>query len=277
MSPTKKRSENPEELREQVKAGYGRIARASGTGGECGCGCAPSGVADHAKGIGYRDDQLAAVPEGANLGLGCGNPTAIATLQPGEVVVDLGSGAGFDAFLAAREVGETGRVIGVDMTDEMLEKARTNAEAGGFRNVEFRKGNIEALPVDDESVDAIISNCVINLSPEKERVFNEAHRVLRSGGRLMISDIVLEKPLPEAVTASLDAYLGCVAGASLRTEYVDLIREAGFSHVEITAERNFAGSEVAWLDEVAAQLGLDAAAAREALDAITSLSLLARK
>ena len=276
MSTKKKnRSSDPEEVREQVKAGYGRIAReASG----CGCGCGtPSGVADHAKGIGYREDQIEAVPDGANLGLGCGNPTAIASLAPGEVVVDLGSGAGFDAFLAAREVGESGRVIGVDMTDEMLAKARANARAGGFANVEFRKGQIEALPVDDESVDAIISNCVINLSPEKDRVFREAHRILRPGGRLMISDIVLEKPLPEAVTASLDAYLGCVGGASLRTEYLDLIRQSGFSHIEITGEQNFAGGEAGWLDAAMEQLGIDEAAARTVLGAITSLSVLARK
>jgi len=276
MSTPKKRSDNPEELREQVKAGYGRIARES-TGSGCGCGCGTPAVEDHAKGIGYRDDQIAAVPDGANLGLGCGNPTAIASLRRGEVVVDLGAGAGFDAFLAAREVGETGRVIGVDMTDEMLEKARANAEAGGFDNVEFRKGQIEALPVDDESVDAIISNCVINLSPEKERVFREAHRVLRAGGRLMISDIVLEKPLPDAVTANLDAYLGCVGGASLRTEYLDLIRQSGFSDVEITGERNFAGSEAGWVEEAIERLGIDEATAREALGAITSLSVLARK
>jgi SAM-dependent methyltransferase len=274
MSTTKKsRSENPDELREQVKAGYGRIAKEADG---CGCGCAPSGVADHAKGIGYSDEQLEGVPDGANLGLGCGNPTAIASLRPGEVVVDLGAGAGFDAFLAAREVGETGRVIGVDMTDEMLEKARRNAKAGGFQNVEFRKGQIEALPVDDESVDAIISNCVINLSPEKERVFKEAHRVLRAGGRLMISDIVLEHPLPEAVTASLDAYLGCVGGASLRTDYVDLIRQVGFSQVEITGEQSLAGDE-AWLNEAVTRFGIDEATAREDLGAITSLSVLARK
>jgi SAM-dependent methyltransferase len=275
MSTTKKnRSENPEELREQVKDGYGRIAREADG---CGCGCAPSGVADHAKGIGYRDDQIEGVPDGANLGLGCGNPTAIASLRSGEVVVDLGSGAGFDAFLAAREVGKTGRVIGVDMTDEMLEKARRNAEAGGFKNVEFRKGQIEALPVDDASVDAIISNCVINLSPEKDRVFKEAYRVLRPGGRLMISDIVLEKPLPEAVTANLDAYLGCVGGASLRSEYLDVIRKSGFSHVEITGEQNLAGSDAGWADEAITRLGIDEATAREALQAVTSLSILARK
>jgi SAM-dependent methyltransferase len=273
MSEPTKRSDDPEELREQVRAGYGRIAREAG----CGCGCGTPAVDDHARGIGYRDDQLAAVPDGANLGLGCGNPTAIATLRPGEVVVDLGSGAGFDAFLAAREVGKTGRVIGVDMTDEMLAKARANAEAGGFSNVEFRKGQIEALPVDDESVDAIISNCVINLSPQKERVFREAHRVLRAGGRLMISDIVLEKALPDAVAANLDAYLGCVGGASLRAEYLALIRQAGFLDVEITGERKFAGSDPGWVDEAVARLGIDEATAREALDAVTSLNVLARK
>ena len=202
------RSREPETLRDEVRRGYTRIATE-----------APDAArADEtARHIGYSDDQLEAVPEGANLGVGCGNPTAIDALQPGETVVDLGSGAGMDAFLAARQVGKTGHVIGVDMTDAMLDKARENAKKVGLQDVvEFRKGQIEELPIEDESVDAIISNCVINLSPEKEKVYGEAYRVLKPGGRLMISDIVLERPLPQAVIDSMDAYIGCVGGASLR-------------------------------------------------------------
>ncbi len=180
------------------------------------------------------------MPEGANLGVGCGNPTAIDTLRPGETVVDLGSGAGMDSFLAARQVGPTGHVIGVDMTDAMLEKARENARKTSLEDiVEFRKGNIEALPIEDESVDAIISNCVINLSPEKTKVYAEAYRVLRPGGCIMVSDIVLERPLPQAVLDSIDAYLGCVGGASLRAEYLETIAKAGFREVRVQHEASF--------------------------------------
>lgn len=229
-----RRSREPEKLREEVRQGYARIVT----------DVVDSARADEtARGIGYSDDQLEAVPEGANLGVGCGNPTAIESLRPGETVVDLGSGAGMDAFLAARQVGKTGHVIGVDMTDAMLDKARENARKVDLEDVvEFRKGQIEELPIEDESVDVIISNCVINLSPEKDKVYAEAFRVLKPGGRLMISDIVLERPLPQAVLDSMDAYIGCVGGASLRVEYMETIARSGFREVRIDREGDFLGT-----------------------------------
>ena len=191
------------------------------------------------KRIGYTDDELETVPEGANLGLGCGNPVALASLREEETVLDLGSGAGFDCFLAANKVGKTGKVIGVDMTPEMLEKARENAKKGGYSNVEFRLGEIENLPVADNSVDVMISNCVINLSPDKRRVFAEAYRVLRPNGRLMVSDIVLLKELPAFVMNSLEAYVSCVSGAMIREEYLRTIENAGFKEVKIVDETIF--------------------------------------
>lgn len=217
-----------EAMRETVRERYG--ARAT----RC-CGPAPEHVA---RALGYEDAAIEAAPEGANLGLGCGNPTALAALRAGDVVLDLGAGAGFDAFIAARDVGPTGRVIGVDMTPEMVAKATDNARRAGVGNVEFRQGLIEALPVDDASVDVVISNCVINLSPEKDRVFREAFRVLRPGGRLLVSDIVLDAPLPEALRASVEAYVGCIAGAALRTDYLGMLREAGFHDVAVVQERD---------------------------------------
>ncbi|GAB4277584.1 MAG: arsenite methyltransferase [Coriobacteriia bacterium] len=202
----------------------------------CGCGPVPETISRE---LGYSDEQLASVPEGADLGLGCGNPTALVELSEGEVVLDLGSGAGIDCFLAAKRVGDSGRVIGVDMTPEMLERARANAREGGFDNVEFRLGEIEHLPVADSSVDAVISNCVINLSPDKPQVFREAFRVLRPGGRMTVSDIVLDGPLPKPVLDSLDAYSSCISGAALRSEYLAAIEAAGFEQVEVVAERQF--------------------------------------
>ena len=181
-------------------------------------------------------DDLRSVPDGANLGLGCGNPVALASLKGGETVLDLGSGAGFDAFLSANRVGKTGRVIGVDMTPEMLGTARENAKKGGYENIEFRHGEIESLPVDDNSIDVIISNCVINLSPDKPAVFREAFRVLRSGGRLMVSDIVLLKELPASLKESEEAYVACVAGASLKDDYLKMILDAGFKDVRTMNE-----------------------------------------
>ncbi len=191
------------------------------------------------KGIGYTEDELRSVPEGANLGLGCGNPIVLASLKEGETVLDLGSGAGFDCFLAANKVGLSGRVIGVDMTPEMIEKARENAEKNHIENIEFKLGEIENLPVEDDSVDVIISNCVINLSPNKRAVFQESFRVLKPGGRLMISDIVLVKELPDFIKNSVEAYVGCVSGASLRDEYLEDIKRAGFADVNILSEKAF--------------------------------------
>ena len=191
------------------------------------------------KAIGYTEEELGSVPDGANLGLGCGNPTALASLAEGETVLDLGSGAGFDCFLAANKVGKTGKVIGVDMTPEMLDKARENARKGGYENIEFRLGEIENLPAADNSIDIIISNCVINLSPNKKSVFDEAFRVLKPGGRLMVSDIVLLKELPGFIRDSIAAYVGCISGALMKAEYLDTITGAGFQDVQVLDEAIF--------------------------------------
>ncbi len=198
--------------------------------------CAPAGVADQARQMGYSDAELAAIPEGANLGLGCGNPQAIAAMKPGEVVIDLGSGAGFDCFLAARAVGETGHVIGVDMTHEMLAKARANASRIGARNVEFRLGELEHLPVADATADVILSNCVINLVPDKPQVFREAFRVLKSGGRLAISDVVNVAPLSAELAADPTLMCGCVSGAAPAEHIEAWLTEAGFEAVRVTAK-----------------------------------------
>jgi len=230
-----------EEIKEAVRNNYGKIAEQSSsccaTGSPC-CG-SPIQVQDISRKIGYSDEELQAVPEGANLGLGCGNPVAIASIKEGEIVLDLGSGAGFDCFLAASKVGEHGRVIGVDMTPEMITKARENASQGGYKNVEFRLGEIENLPVEDRLVDLVISNCVINLSPDKGRVFTEAYRTLKPGGRLMVSDIVLLKPLPSPILNSIEAYVGCIAGAAIKSDYIEAIESAGFQDVAIIEETTF--------------------------------------
>lgn len=230
-----------EEVRKVVREGYAQVAK---SGSSC-CGpqsscCGTTNVAtDASKRIGYTDEDIQSVPEGANLGLGCGNPVAVASLKKGEVVLDLGSGAGFDCFLAANMVGKNGKVIGVDMTPEMIERARGNARKGDFENIEFRLGEIENLPVADNHVDAIISNCVINLSPDKDRVFQEAFRVLKPGGRLMVSDIVLTSALPDSIKDSVAAYIGCVAGATIQDEYIKAIKSAGFKQVNIVDETAF--------------------------------------
>lgn len=228
-------------IKKKVREGYAKIAKQETTC--CGsievcCGKANS-PEEISKTIGYTEEQLQSVPEGANLGLGCGNPTAIASLQPGEVVLDLGSGAGFDCFLAANKVGPTGKVIGVDMTPEMLSKARENAKKAGYTTVEFRRGEIEKLPVKDASVDVVISNCVINLSPDKKKVFEETFRVLKSGGRLAVSDIVLLKDLPEKIKDSVEAYVGCISGAILKDQYLQLLKDAGFIDVTVTDESSY--------------------------------------
>ncbi len=245
------------DIKKVVRTKYGEIAK----GSDCGCGpscCSGSEGATSQKigeYIGYGADELAAIPEGASLGLGCGNPLAHAAAQPGEVVLDLGSGAGLDAFLAAREVGPTGRVIGVDMTPDMVDRARENARASGTDNVEFRLGEIQRLPVADATVDLIISNCVINLSPDKPAVFAEAFRVLKPGGRLVVSDLVLKQPLSDDVRHSVEAYVGCVAGASLHHEYLAMIRAAGFRDVQTLEERSYGDAELfggyEWLREAA--------------------------
>ena len=191
------------------------------------------------KAIGYTEKEMDSVPDGANLGLGCGNPIALASLIEGETVLDLGAGAGFDCFLAANRVGKSGKVIGVDMTPEMIEKARENAEKGGYQNVEFRLGDIENLPAADNSIDVIISNCVVNLSPDKKKVFREAFRVLKPGGRLMVSDIVLLKELPDFIRKSVAAYVGCISGALMKAEYLGTITEAGFQGVQVLDEAIF--------------------------------------
>ena len=229
------------EIKKAVREGYAKIAsQGSSCCGQSSSCCGSAAVAqDISKKIGYTDEEMKAVPEGANLGLGCGNPVALASLKKGETVLDLGSGAGFDCFLAAQKVGAKGKVIGVDMTPEMLDKARENARKGKYKNVEFRLGEIENLPVADSSVDVIISNCVINLSPDKARVFAEAFRVLKPGGRLMVSDIVLLQELPDAIKNSVQAYIGCLSGAVMKAEYLRLIKKAGFKDVSILDESCF--------------------------------------
>jgi arsenite methyltransferase len=232
---------NEEEIKKMVRQGYAKTAR---QGSSC-CGpsascCGGAGLAQSvSKSIGSTDEDLGAVPQGANLGLGCGNPVALASLKEGQTVLDLGSGAGFDCFLASSKVGTEGRIIGVDMTPEMIDKARKNAKHGGYENVEFRLGEIENLPAADNSVDAVISNCVLNLVPDKGRAFRETFRVLRPGGRLMISDLVLLKELPEVIMNSIEAYIGCLSGASMRDEYLEAIRAAGFEDVRIVEEADF--------------------------------------
>jgi len=229
------------EIKKVVREKYGSIAREEGScyapAASC-CGSA-SIAKEIGKRIGYGDDELSSVPDGANLGLGCGNPLALASLKNGEIVLDLGSGAGFDCFIAANKVGKEGKVIGVDMTPDMIDRARENARKGNYTNVEFRLGEIENLPAADNSVDVVISNCVINLAPDKSRVFKEAFRVLKPGGRLMISDIVLLKELPDPIRDSIEAYIGCVAGATKKDEYLKTIKNAGFKDVQVLEETSF--------------------------------------
>lgn len=230
-------------VKETVKKRYGALA-AMNTESCCAppaassC-CGPAAEEVRSKDIGYSDEEIGSLPEGANLGLGCGNPLALAELKIGDTVVDLGSGGGIDCFLASKRVGLEGQVIGVDMTPEMLERARANAHKGGYTNVEFRQGEIEALPIDDDTVDVVISNCVINLSPDKPQVFKEMFRVLKPGGSFFVSDLVLTKPLPESIRESAAAYVACVGGATLKAEYLGAMSDAGFGSVEVTSEVHF--------------------------------------
>ncbi len=236
------------DTKKAVREGYARIvAQDESCCGPVSACCGDTDAEAISKKIGYTEEELDAIPEGANLGLGCGNPVAVASLKEGETVLDLGSGAGMDCFLAAKKVGKTGKVIGVDMTPEMLDKARENARKSGYENVEFRLGEIENLPVADNSVDVVISNCVINLSPEKPQVFRETFRVLKPGGRLMISDIVVLKELPEALRNSVEAYVGCLAGAVTKEEYLGAMKDAGFGDIQIIDETSMPAE--AWVSE----------------------------
>jgi len=232
------RQPSNDDIREAVQENYKKVAQS----GFAGCGCSPSSccggtsdtsVMERSLAIGYSIDDVTAVPEGANMGLGCGNPQAIASLKPGETVLDLGSGGGFDCFLAAQVVGETGHVIGVDMTPEMVSRARRNAARTGLRNVEFRLGEIEHLPVGDGTIDVIISNCVINLSPEKEKVFADAFRVLKPGGRLAISDVVATAEIPPEIKQDLQMYSSCVSGASSVEELESILDRVGFVGIKV--------------------------------------------
>jgi SAM-dependent methyltransferase len=231
---------NDSEIKVLVKDRYGKIAGKGGsccpTKGSC-CGTAPP--EEISKGIGYSEEEMNAVPQGANLGLGCGNPIALASIKEGETVLDLGSGAGFDSFLAASRVGPKGKVIGVDMTPEMINRARENAAIGSYSNVHFRPGELEDLPVEDNSVDIVISNCVINLVPDKKKAFKEAFRVLKPGGRLMISDLVLRQELPLGIKESIEGYVGCISGAAMKDVYLDAIKSAGFDEVAVIEESAF--------------------------------------
>jgi ubiquinone/menaquinone biosynthesis C-methylase UbiE len=271
-----------DDVRGAVREEYARIATQGGSccGSSASC-CGGPSAGTLAAAIGYGDDELAGLPEGANLGLSCGNPTALASLRPGEVVLDLGSGAGFDAFIAARKVGPTGRVIGVDMTPQMLEKARANAiafrEETGLDNVEFRLGEIEHLPVADSSVDVVISNCVINLSPDKPQVWRDIARVLKPGGRVAVSDIALKQPLPEALKQSVEALVGCVAGAVLVEDTERMARQAGLAQIRLgenaAAVDAMTGGNDALLQSAAALLP----PGRKPSDYIVSLNVSARK
>lgn len=266
----------PDKVRELVRERYAEIARDGSVNPTAGC-CGPQ-PAQIAERIGYSTEDTTAVPEGANLGLGCGAPLTVAALQPGETVLDLGSGAGFDAFLAVRVVGAAGRVIGVDMTDEMLAKARANAQQAGFTNVEFRKGYIEALPVEDASIDVVISNCVINLAPDKAAVYREVARVLRPGGRMVISDVVLNEPLPALVASDVAALTGCVAGAALRDQYLATIAAAGLADIEVANDRGFGAMVLTMVPETllqkAAAAGIDV---QRVAETVRSLTVRARK
>ena len=273
-----------EAVRQKVREGYGKIA---GSGGSCCgpaptcCGSGPVASENLAKHIGYSAEELAALPEGANMGLSCGNPNALAALQAGDVVLDLGAGGGFDVFIAGRKVGPTGRAIGVDMTPEMLAKARKNIgtyrERTGLNNAEFRLGEIEHLPVADASVDVVMSNCVLNLSPDKAQVWREIARVLKPCGRVAVSDLALLKPLPPTVAESVEALVGCVAGAVLVSETERMAKEAGLGEIVLKAKSGYIDGMVDWQDPLYQKIVADLPAGMKPSDYITSLEITARK
>lgn len=268
-----------EDIKKAVRERYGAYAETSSSccGPKSSC-CGGTKINDEINSApGYTKEQMSSVPDGANLGLGCGNPVVIASLKPGETVLDLGSGAGFDCFLAANKVGDSGRVIGVDMTPEMLTKARRNAISGGYKNVEFRLGEIENLPVSDNNVDVVISNCVINLAPGKARVFAEVFRVLKPGGRFMISDIVLTAPLPEFIRESVQAYVGCISGALLKNNYLDIIKNTGFANIEVLSEKIFPIDDLLQTPEAKVILGNSGADAKEIAKLVESITVYAKK
>ncbi len=270
-----------EKIKKLVRKRYAKVAKTSGSccASPISCCSAPTSKEVSNK-VGYSEDEMAAVPEGANLGLGCGNPTAMASLKEGETVLDLGAGAGFDCFLAANKVGKKGKVIGVDMTPEMIDKARANARKGKYTNVEFRLGEIENLPAADNSVDIVISNCVINLSPNKKRVFEEAFRVLSPKGRLMVSDIVLLKELPQAIRENVEAYAGCIAGAEIKEKYLELIGNAGFQEVKAVEEKTYPLEYIiseSATQEIVKSLGLTQEQVKEAANSIVSVKVSAVK
>jgi ubiquinone/menaquinone biosynthesis C-methylase UbiE len=281
----RKKGMTEDKIKKEVRDRYARAARAGSSccapaPRKCGCGERAKVQDETGRKIGYSPEELAAIPEDANLGLGCGNPSALAGLKPGEVVLDLGAGAGIDCFLAARKVGPAGRVIGVDMTPEMLDRARGNARKSGLANVEFRLGEIENLPVADGSVDVVISNCVINLSTDKPRVFREAFRVLRPGGRMMVSDLALKRPIPQALRDSAEAYVACIAGASLKEDYLGHIRKAGFRKIAVVSEEAFPAElvlEDSMTPAVARKLKMSRAELGKHLASVLSLSVRASK
>lgn len=270
-----------EKIKKVVRDRYAKVAKTNGSCCASNVSCCSAPTDEQvSKMIGYSNEEMNDVPEGANLGLGCGNPTALASLKEGERVLDLGSGAGFDCFLAAKKVGTQGKIIGVDMTPEMLDKARANAKKGKYTNVEFRLGEIENLPVADNSVDVIISNCVINLAPNKKRVFEEAFRVLAPNGRLMVSDIVLKKELPEAIQRNVDAYAGCIAGAELKDNYLELIRKSGFQKVNVQQEKIYPLEYIIsepTTNEIISTLGITREQIKDAANSVVSISVSASK
>jgi len=272
-----------EAVRQAIREGYGKIAQkdTSCCSGVSCCGSNAEDAAQLATHVGYSLEELSVLPEGANMGLSCGNPTALASLKSGEVVLDLGAGGGFDVFIAARKVGSTGRAIGVDMTPEMLAKARKNITAyrdrSGLENVEFRLGEIEHLPVADNSVDVVISNCVMNLSPDKPQAWREIARVLKPGGRVAVSDLALRKALPSAIVEMMEALIGCVAGAVLVSETERMAREAGLTEIQLTPKAAYIEGMVDWQDPLYQKIAAQLPAGAKSSDYITSLEVTARK